>query len=139
VTTIPFLSWGDGFIDDDDGWKDIFIASGHGYPEVDRHDWGTSFAVKRSSDYCLMGTFPPLVSFFCIMRESSVLVAWPQLSAGESFGEALACSSPFFVVITVPFFRKGFSRSRSSALSLSFCPPPRERKQILWRNRARRR
>src|SRR5258708_15485875 len=43
--TIPFLSWGDGFIDDDnDGWKDIFIASGHVYPEVDQHDWGTSFA-----------------------------------------------------------------------------------------------
>jgi hypothetical protein len=47
VTTIPFLSWGDGFIDyDNDGWKDIFIASGHVYPEVDRHDWGTSFAER---------------------------------------------------------------------------------------------
>jgi hypothetical protein len=45
VATIPFLSWGDGFIDyDNDGWKDIFIASGHVYPEVDKHDWGTSFA-----------------------------------------------------------------------------------------------
>jgi hypothetical protein len=33
VATIPFLSWGDGFIDyDNDGWKDIFIASGHVYP-----------------------------------------------------------------------------------------------------------
>jgi hypothetical protein len=47
LTTIPFLSWGDGFIDfDNDGWKDIFIASGHVYPEVDRHDWGTSFAER---------------------------------------------------------------------------------------------
>jgi enediyne biosynthesis protein E4 len=47
VTTIPFLSWGDGSIDyDNDGWKDIFIASGHVYPEVDRHDWGTSFAER---------------------------------------------------------------------------------------------
>ena len=45
--TIPFLSWGDGFIDyDNDGWKDIFIASGHVYPEVDKHDWGTSFAQR---------------------------------------------------------------------------------------------
>src|SRR5258708_27818951 len=45
--TIPFLSWGDGFIDyDNDGWKDIFIASGHVYPEADRHDWGTSFAER---------------------------------------------------------------------------------------------
>ena len=47
VATIPFLSWGDGFIDyDNDGWKDIFIASGHVYPEVDKHDWGTSFAER---------------------------------------------------------------------------------------------
>jgi hypothetical protein len=45
--TIPFLSWGDGFIDyDNDGWKDIFIASGHVYPQVDKHDWGTSFAER---------------------------------------------------------------------------------------------
>ena len=34
--TIPFLSWGNGFLDfDNDGWQDIFIASGHIYPQVD--------------------------------------------------------------------------------------------------------
>ena len=45
--TIPFLSWGDGFIDyDNDGWKDIFIASGHVYKQVDEHDWGTTFAQR---------------------------------------------------------------------------------------------
>jgi enediyne biosynthesis protein E4 len=45
--TIPFLSWGDGFVDyDNDGWKDIFIASGHVYKQVDAHDWGTSFAQR---------------------------------------------------------------------------------------------
>jgi hypothetical protein len=45
--TIPFLSWGDGFMDyDNDGWKDIFIASGHVYKQVDAHDWGTSFAQR---------------------------------------------------------------------------------------------
>ena len=47
TATIPFLSWGDGFIDyDNDGWKDIFIASGHVYPQVDTHDWGTSVAER---------------------------------------------------------------------------------------------
>jgi hypothetical protein len=47
TATIPFLSWGDGFIDyDNDGWKDIFIASGHVYPQVDQHDWGTSMAER---------------------------------------------------------------------------------------------
>ena len=46
-STIPFLGWGDGFIDyDNDGWKDIFLANGHVYPEADIHDWGTSFAQR---------------------------------------------------------------------------------------------
>ena len=45
--TIPFLGWGDGFIDfDNDGWKDLFIANGHVYPQVDQHDWGTSYAQR---------------------------------------------------------------------------------------------
>ncbi len=44
---IPFLSWGAGFIDyDNDGWKDLFIANGHVYKQVDQHDWGTSFAQR---------------------------------------------------------------------------------------------
>jgi enediyne biosynthesis protein E4 len=47
TVTIPFLSWGDGFLDyDNDGWKDIFIASGHVYPQVDKQDWGTSLAER---------------------------------------------------------------------------------------------
>lgn len=45
--TIPFLSWGSGFFDyDNDGWKDIFLASGHVYRQVDQNDWGTSFAER---------------------------------------------------------------------------------------------
>jgi hypothetical protein len=47
TATIPFLSWGEGFIDyDNDGWKDIFIASGHVYPQVDKQAWGTSVAER---------------------------------------------------------------------------------------------
>jgi hypothetical protein len=46
-TTIPFLGWGDAFLDyDNDGWKDLFIANGHVYPAVDRNDWGTTFAQR---------------------------------------------------------------------------------------------
>ena len=45
--TIPFLGWGIGFIDyDNDGWKDIMMINGHVYPEVDKQDWGTSFAER---------------------------------------------------------------------------------------------
>jgi hypothetical protein len=46
-TTIPFVGWGDGFIDyDNDGWLDLFEVNGHVYPQVDQHDWGTTFAER---------------------------------------------------------------------------------------------
>jgi hypothetical protein len=45
--TIPFVGWGDGFVDyDNDGWLDLFEVNGHVYPEVDQHDWGTSWAER---------------------------------------------------------------------------------------------
>ena len=45
--TYPFLSWGTQFFDyDNDGWKDLMFVSGHVYPEVDQHNWGTSFAER---------------------------------------------------------------------------------------------
>jgi hypothetical protein len=45
--TIPFLSWGTGFLDfDNDGLQDLFIVNGHVYPEVDLQDWGTTWAER---------------------------------------------------------------------------------------------
>ncbi len=45
--SIPFLGWGDGFIDyDNDGWKDILMVNGHVYPDAGDHDWGTSYAER---------------------------------------------------------------------------------------------
>jgi len=46
--TFPFVGFGDGFLDyDNDGWKDLLIANGHVYPQVDEHpDWGTSYAER---------------------------------------------------------------------------------------------
>jgi len=44
---VPFLGWGAGLVDyDNDGWKDIFMVNGHVYPEVDQHDWGTTYAQR---------------------------------------------------------------------------------------------
>ena len=43
--SLPFVSWGTGFIDyDNDGYKDLFVATGHVYPQVDLYDFGTSYA-----------------------------------------------------------------------------------------------
>jgi enediyne biosynthesis protein E4 len=45
--TVPFLAWGAGFLDfDNDGLPDLFIANGHVYPEVDKQDWGTTWAER---------------------------------------------------------------------------------------------
>ena len=45
--TVPFLGWGDAFFDyDNDGWKDLMMADGHVYPQVDHQPWGTSWAQR---------------------------------------------------------------------------------------------
>jgi enediyne biosynthesis protein E4 len=47
MPTIPFLSWGTGFLDfDNDGLLDLFIANGHVYPIADKKDWGTTYAQR---------------------------------------------------------------------------------------------
>jgi hypothetical protein len=47
AVSVPFLGWGDAFLDyDNDGWKDLMMADGHVYPEVDKHPWGTSWAQR---------------------------------------------------------------------------------------------
>lgn len=44
---IPFLGWGVGFFDyDNDGWLDVLMVNGHVYPQVDKQDWGTTFAQR---------------------------------------------------------------------------------------------
>ncbi len=47
ASTIPFVGWGDAFIDyDNDGWLDLLMVNGHVYPQVEAHDWGMTYAER---------------------------------------------------------------------------------------------
>jgi len=45
--TVPFLSFGDAFLDyDNSGWKSLLMSDGHVYPQADKYAWGTSWAQR---------------------------------------------------------------------------------------------
>jgi len=81
--TIPFLSWGAGFLDfDNDGLLDIFIANGHVYPVADRAEWGTTWAERpllfRNLDGAKFEEVPPATG-------SGLAVVVP--ARGAAFGD----------------------------------------------------
>jgi hypothetical protein len=81
--TIPFLSWGAGFLDfDNDGLLDAFLASGHVYPSVDQRDWGTTWAERpqlfRNLDGVKFQEVPPATG-------SGLAVVVP--ARGAAFGD----------------------------------------------------
>ena len=54
--SVPFLSWGDAFLDyDNDGWKDLLMSDGHVYPEADKYNWGTSWKQRPMLFHNLQG------------------------------------------------------------------------------------
>ncbi len=59
-----YVGWGAGFVDiDHDGWKDIFMANGHTYPEVEQHKLERSYRQGRQVYYnARNGTFQDLSS-----------------------------------------------------------------------------
>jgi len=46
--SLPFVSWGTEFLDyDNDGWKDLFVATGHVYPQVDQYNFGMTYEERN--------------------------------------------------------------------------------------------
>jgi len=44
TASYPYVKWGTGFFDfDNDGWADLFVASGHVYPQMDSLDSGPRY------------------------------------------------------------------------------------------------
>jgi hypothetical protein len=83
AATIPFLGWGAGFLDyDNDGLKDLMLINGHVYPEVDKTDWGTTFAQRpllfHNNDGNTFALIPPV-------RGTGLAVVIP--GRGAAFGD----------------------------------------------------
>jgi len=81
--TIPFLAWGTGFLDyDNDGWKDLFVANGHVYPEVDQSGWGTTFAQRQLLFHNLAGK-----KFEVVLPVKGTALAELLIARGAAFGD----------------------------------------------------
>jgi hypothetical protein len=85
------LGWGTGFIDyDNDGWKDLFVANGHIYPQADRagntyFQNNQLFRNARNGRFVLLGD-----------GESGFTQAWS--SRGAAFGD-LANSGRIWIAV----------------------------------------
>ena len=78
-----YVSWGVGLIDlDNDGWKDIFIANGHVYPEVDRYPSETTYRQAKQVFRNLgNGTFQD------ISRSAGAAIQAEKASRGAACGD----------------------------------------------------
>ena len=79
--TFRFLGFGTFFLDyDNDGWKDIFVANGHLYPEVDTHHLDNSYHQRNQLFRNLrMGKFSELRVLEFDVAKSSRGAAWADL------------------------------------------------------------
>ena len=81
--TRGYVQWGDAFVDfANDGWEDLFIVSGHVYPQVDSANQGVSYRepmvlLKNQHD----GTFKD------ISKEAGTAIQAPRVSRGLATGD----------------------------------------------------
>jgi len=86
--TIPFVGFGDGFLDyDNDSWKDLLFVNGHVYPAVDQQPgWGMSYA-QRPLLFRNTGPRSGTVKFQVVPAVEGSGLAVTAVGRGAAFGD----------------------------------------------------
>jgi hypothetical protein len=91
------LGWGIAFVDlDDDGWKDLIIANGHVYPEVDRASVGDRY-LQKTLVYRNLGNG----RFVDITEQAGPALQIPRPARGLAVGDLDADGRPEIVIVNM--------------------------------------
>lgn len=132
VTTIAglavhtqYVNWGVAFLDfDHDGWKDIFIASGHVYPDIDRRNVGQMFRQPR-----LLYWNRRDKQFYDISKQAGPGIAARHSSRGVALGDLDNDGAQEIVVVNMhegPTLLKNFGEKGNSILIQALTPAGRD-------------
>jgi hypothetical protein len=109
-----FVGWGVSFLDiDQDGWKDIFIANGHIYPELAGAKVNEAFRQPKTVYWNLRNG-----AFRDITGEAGTPLAAPRVSRGVAVGDLDGDGAPEILIVNMnesPSLLKNFA-PRGNAL-----------------------